>query len=108
MANGLDRQDVGYAGRGGTVYRNEGGDGPDGWFYIIGSCAAEGPHHSAYAARRACMNELRRLDARECRSFRGPEARCEHCGGDGIEPCGISFDAGDGEGEDRPCSVCAA
>jgi hypothetical protein len=33
---------------------------------------------------------------------------CEHCGGDGIEPAGISFDAGDGEGEDRPCSVCAA
>jgi hypothetical protein len=36
------------------------------------------------------------------------KAACEHCGGDGIEPCGISFDAGDGEGEDRPCSVCAA
>lgn len=36
-----------------------------------------------------------------------PEAaECAHCGGDGIEPAGMSFDAGDGEGEDRPCSVC--
>jgi hypothetical protein len=36
----------------------------------------------------------------------GKEAGCEHCGDTGIEPCGISHDAGDGEGEDRPCSVC--
>jgi hypothetical protein len=38
----------------------------------------------------------------------GSDPHCEHCDGEGIEPCGISFDAGDGEGEDRPCSVCAA
>lgn len=33
---------------------------------------------------------------------------CEHCGGDGLEPAGISHDAGDGEGEDRPCSACSS
>lgn len=31
---------------------------------------------------------------------------CGHCGGDGIEPATMTHDAGDGEGEDRPCSVC--
>lgn len=36
----------------------------------------------------------------------GSERHCEHCDGEGIEPAGMSFDAGDGEGEDRPCSVC--
>jgi hypothetical protein len=39
---------------------------------------------------------------------RQPAAECAHCGGDGIEPAGISCDAGDGEGEDRPCSVCSS
>jgi hypothetical protein len=37
-----------------------------------------------------------------------PAAECERCGGDGLEPASISHDAGDGEGEDRPCSACSA
>jgi hypothetical protein len=36
----------------------------------------------------------------------GTDRHCEHCDDEGIEPCGMSSDAGDGEGEDRPCSVC--
>lgn len=38
----------------------------------------------------------------------GTERHCEHCDDDGIEPAGMSFDCGDGEGEDRPCSVCCS
>lgn len=32
---------------------------------------------------------------------------CPRCDGTGIEPAAITMDAGDGEGEDRPCSVCS-
>ncbi|MGH6730012.1 MAG: hypothetical protein ACREBK_07645, partial [Sphingomicrobium sp.] len=32
---------------------------------------------------------------------------CEECGGSGIASGDYTFDAGDGEGEDRPCPACA-
>lgn len=36
-----------------------------------------------------------------------PNDECPRCGGEGIEPAAITSDFGDGEGEDRPCSVCS-
>lgn len=33
---------------------------------------------------------------------------CRECGGTGIADCSLTFDAGDGEGEDRPCPSCTA
>lgn len=42
--NGLDREPFSLTGfRGGEVWRNEGGEGPDGWFYWVGSAATQGP-----------------------------------------------------------------
>lgn len=35
------------------------------------------------------------------------DEECWRCGGTGIEPCAVTFDCGDGEGEDSPCSVCS-
>lgn len=37
----------------------------------------------------------------------GLQQACEHCGDTGIEPARMTHDAGDGEGEDQPCTVCA-
>jgi hypothetical protein len=36
------------------------------------------------------------------------EGECDRCGGSGIDPASTTFDAGDGEGEDRPCSQCCS
>lgn len=44
----------------------------------------------------------------EFKALVGIGGECEHCGGDGIEPARLTLDAGDGEGEDLPCSVCAS
>ena len=50
--NGLDRKSLSVPGfRGGVVYRNEGGPGLDGWFYIVGSAEPRGPFLTEAAAR---------------------------------------------------------
>jgi hypothetical protein len=66
MANGLDMDSTGFGFRSGALYRNEGGPGPDGWFWFVGMLAPVGPFRTkglAVKARDAYLARLAKLDA---------------------------------------------
>ena len=65
--NGLDRDESGFGVRSGAVFRNEGGDGPDGWFWYVGSEFTRGPYPSKAKARASANRYLRSLDRKIAR-----------------------------------------
>lgn len=65
MANGLDMDTTGFGFRSGAIFRNEGGDGPDGWFWYVGSEFTRGPYDSKAKARASRDRYLRSLDRKE-------------------------------------------